>query len=205
MAVTCPVGFDADKLRQRMRAEYDRLAGEPEGHFHFHRGPEYASRMLRYNPDELARIPAECTASFAGVGNPHRIGPILPGETIVDVGCGAGMDLLLAAKRTGITGRAIGIDMTPVMIERAKCAALKTGVWQNVEIRRGTAEELSVQSGTIDVVISNGMVNLSCDKRRVFSEIYRVLRTGGRLYLADVVVQRELSLSARSDINLWVT
>jgi arsenite methyltransferase len=160
--------------------------------------------MLRYSPDELATIPAECTASFAGVGNPHRIGPIMPGETILDVGCGSGMDLLLAARRTGVTGRAIGIDMTPSMIERAKCAALKTGLWQNVEIRRGTAEELTVQSGTIDVVISNAMLNLSSDKRKVFSEIYRVLRPGGRLYLADVVVQRELSLSARSDINLWV-
>jgi arsenite methyltransferase len=160
--------------------------------------------MLRYRPDELATIPAECTASFAGLGNPHRIGPIIPGETILDVGCGSGMDLLLAARQTGVTGRAIGIDMTPSMIERAKCAALKTGLWQNVEIRRGMAEELSVQSGTIDVVISNGTVNLSTDKRQVFSEIYRVLRPGGRLYLADVVVQRELSLSARSDINLWV-
>jgi arsenite methyltransferase len=159
--------------------------------------------MLRYSPDELATIPAECTASFAGVGNPHRIGPIMPGETILDVGCGSGMDLLLAARRTGVTGRAIGIDMTPSMIERAKCAALKTGLWQNVEIRRGTAEELTVQSGTIDVVISNAMLNLSSDKRRVFSEIYRVLRPGGRLYLADVVVQRELSLDARSDIDLW--
>ena len=160
--------------------------------------------MLRYNPDELATIPAECTASFAGVGNPHRIGPIMPGETILDVGCGSGMDLLLAARRTGVTGRAIGIDMTPSMIERAKCAALKTGLWQNVEIRRGTAEELSVQSGTIDVVISNAMLNLSSDKRRVFSEIYRVLRPGGRLYLADVVVQRELSTSVRTNINLWM-
>ena len=114
------------------------------------------------------------------------------------------MDLLLAARRTGVSGRAIGIDMTPSMIERAKCAALKTGLWQNVEIRRGTAEELTVQSGTIDVVLSNAMLNLSSDKRKVFSEIYRVLRPGGRLYLADVVVQHELSLSARSDINLWV-
>jgi arsenite methyltransferase len=160
--------------------------------------------MLRYNPDELVTIPAECTASFAGLGNPHRIGPIVPGETILDVGCGSGVDLLLAARRTGVTGRAIGIDMTPSMIERAKCAALKTGLWQNVEIRRGTAEELTVQSGTIDVVISNAMLNLSSDKRRVFSEIYRVLRPGGRLYLADVVVQRELSTSVRTNINLWV-
>ncbi|HUD00157.1 MAG TPA: methyltransferase domain-containing protein [Candidatus Polarisedimenticolaceae bacterium] len=152
----------------------------------------------------MATIPAECTASFSGLGNLHRIGPIEPGETILDVGCGAGMDLLLAARRTGASGRAIGIDPTPAMIEHAKCAALKTGVWQNVTIRRGTAEELSLQSGTIDVVISNGMMNLSSDKRRMFSEIYRVLRPGGRLYLADVVVQRELSLSARSDINLWI-
>ena len=204
MAASCPRGFDIARLRKQVSQTYDRLAREPNGNFHFHRGPEYASRMLRYNPDELATIPAECTASFAGVGNPHRIGPIIPGETILDVGCGSGMDLLLAARRTGVTGRAIGIDMTPSMIERAKCAALKTGLWQNVEIRRGTAEELSVQSGTIDVVLSNGIVNLSSDKRRVFSEIYRVLRPGGRLYLADVVVQRELSLSARSDINLWV-
>jgi arsenite methyltransferase len=204
MAASCPRGFDIARLRKQVSQTYDRLAREPNGNFHFHRGPEYASRMLRYNPDELATIPAECTASFAGVGNPHRIGPIMPGETILDVGCGAGMDLLLAARRTGVTGRAIGIDMTPSMIERAKCAALKTGLWQNVEIRRGTAEELSVQSGTIDVVISNAMLNLSSDKRKVFSEIYRVLRPGGRLYLADVVVQRELSLSARSDINLWV-
>jgi arsenite methyltransferase len=160
--------------------------------------------MLRYDPTELAMIPEEASACFSGVGNPHSVGPIMPGETILDVGCGAGMDLLLATRRTGITGRAIGIDMTPAMIERAKCAALKTGVWQNVEIRRGKAEELSVQSGTIDVVISNGMVNLSPDKLSVFSEIYRVLRPGGRLYLADVVVQRELSFSARTDTNLWV-
>jgi arsenite methyltransferase len=204
MAASCPRGFDIAQLRKQVSQTYDRVAREPNGNFHFHRGPEYASRMLRYSPDELATIPAECTASFAGVGNPHRIGPIMPGETILDVGCGSGMDLLLAARRTGVTGRAIGIDMTPSMIERAKCAALKTGLWQNVEIRRGTAEELSVQSGTIDVVLSNGIVNLSSDKRKVFSEIYRVLRPGGRLYLADVVVQRELSLSARSDINLWV-
>jgi arsenite methyltransferase len=204
MAASCPRGFDIAQLRKQVSQTYDRVAREPNGNFHFHRGPEYASRMLRYNPDELVTIPAECTASFAGLGNPHRIGPIVPGETILDVGCGSGMDLLLAARRTGVTGRAIGIDMTPSMIERAKCAALKTGLWQNVEIRRGTAEELSVQSGTIDVVLSNGIVNLSSDKRKVFSEIYRVLRPGGRLYLADVVVQRELSLSARSDINLWV-
>ena len=159
--------------------------------------------MLRYDPTELAMIPDESTASFAGVGNPHRIGPIMPGETILDVGCGAGMDLLLAARRTGATGRAIGIDMTPSMIERAKRGALKAGLWEYVEIRRGIAEELPVERESIDVVISNSVLNLSPDKRTAFGEIYRVLKPEGRLYLADVVVQRELSLAARSDIDLW--
>jgi arsenite methyltransferase len=203
MAATCPVGFDVARLRQLIRAEYDRVARDPEGDFHFHRGPEYASRRLGYNPIELASIPAESAASFAGVGNPHRIGPIGPGETVVDVGCGAGMDLLLAARHTGPSGHAIGVDMTPSMLELVRRSALKTGLWENVEVRRGFAEELPVETETVDVVISNGVLNLSPDKRGAFGEIYRVLRPGGRLYLADVVVQRELSLAARSDIDLW--
>ena len=203
MATTCPVGLDVEKLRWLVRAEYDRVAREPEGDFHFHRGLEYAASMLSYHASELAALPEEATASFAGVGNPHRIGPINPGETVLDIGCGAGMDLLLAAKRTGVTGRAIGVDMTAAMIERAKRAAVKAGLWETVDIRRGTAEALPVESESIDVVISNGVLNLSPDKLRSFGEIYRVLKPGGRLYLADVVVQRELSLAARSDIDLW--
>ena len=203
MATTCPVGFDVDKLRQLVRAEYDRVAREPHGAFHFHRGPQYASRMLGYDAGELATLPEESTASFAGVGNPHRIGPIQPGESVLDIGCGAGMDLLLAARRTGSAGRAIGVDMTPAMIERAKRAAIKAAVWETVEIRRGMAEELPVDNESVDVVISNGVLNLSSDKLSAFGEIYRVLKPGGRLYLADVVVQRELSLAARSDVDLW--
>jgi arsenite methyltransferase len=203
MATTCPAGFNVDKLRGLVRAEYDRVAREPTGNFHFHRGPEYACRMLRYNPGELATIPSECTASFAGVGNPHRIGPIEPGETVLDIGCGAGMDLLLAARRTGSSGRAIGIDMTPSMLELAKRGALKASLWESIEVRRGIAEELPVTSESVDVVISNGVLNLSPDKDRAFREVYRVLRPGGRLHLADVVVQRELSLAARSDVDLW--
>ena len=159
--------------------------------------------MLRYDPDELATIPAECTASFAGVGNPHRIGPIEPGEIVLDIGCGAGMDLLLAARRASPSGHAIGVDMTPSMLELAKRGALKAGLWQSIEMRRGMAEELPVETESVDVIISNGVLNLSPDKDRAFREVYRVLRPGGRLYLADVVVQRELSLAARSDVDLW--
>lgn len=203
MASTCPVGFDVDRLRELVRAEYDRVAREPGGTFHFHRGPEYACRMLGYNPKELAAIPAESTAAFAGVGNPHRIGPINPGETVLDIGCGAGMDLMLAARRTGPSGKAIGVDMTPSMLELAKRGTLKAGLWENVEVRRGTAEGLPVESESVDIVISNGVLNLSPDKDRAFREVYRVLRPQGRLYLADVVIQRELSLAARSDVDLW--
>ncbi len=159
--------------------------------------------MLRYDPGELATIPTESTASFAGVGNPHRIGPIVPGETVLDIGCGAGMDLMLAARRSGPSGKAIGVDMTPAMLELAKRGALKAGLWQNTEVRRGIAEDLPVESGSVDVVISNGVLNLSPDKDRAFREVYRVLRPGGRSYLADVVVQRELSLETRSDLDLW--
>jgi arsenite methyltransferase len=203
MATKCPAGFDVAMLRQLVRAEYDRVAREPDGNFHFHRGPEYACGVLLYDADELALIPPEATASFAGVGNPHRIGPIEPGETVLDVGCGSGMDLILAARRVGRFGHAIGVDITPSMIELAKRSALKTGLWENIEVLRGSAEDLPVDNESVDIVISNGVINLSPDKLRALGEMYRVLKPGGRLYLADVVVQRELSLAARSDVDLW--
>jgi arsenite methyltransferase len=203
MAASCPTGFDIARLRKRVSQTYDRVAREPKGNFHFHRGLDYACRMLRYDPEELATIPGESTASFAGVGNPHRIGPIEPGESVLDIGCGAGVDLLLAARRAGPSGKAIGVDMTPSMLESAKRGALKAGLWENVEVRRGIAEDLPVETESVDVVISNGVINLSPDKDRAFREVCRVLRPGGRLYLADVVVQRELSLAARSDVDLW--
>ncbi len=203
MATTCPIDFDVERLQREVRATYDRVAREPEGEFHFHRGSDYACRFLRYDQEELKTLPEECTARFAGVGNPHRIGPIAPGETVLDIGCGAGMDLLLAARRTGPTGKAIGVEMTPAMCERAVSAAVTAGLWKIVDVRHGVAEELPVEDESIDVVISNGVLNLSPDKMSAFREIYRVLKPGGRLHLADVVVQRELSLAARSDVDLW--
>ena len=203
MALTCPIGFDVNEMQKQVRATYDRVVREPDGEFHFHHGLQYACELLGYDRQELETLPEECTARFAGVGNPHRIGPIESGETVLDIGCGAGMDLLLAARRTGPQGKAIGVDMTPAMRERAKASAIKAGVWKSVDIRAGTAENLPVEDASVDVIISNGVINLSPDKRRAFQEIVRVLRPGGRLYLADVVVQRELTLAARSDVDLW--
>jgi arsenite methyltransferase len=203
MALTCPVGFDVDRLRELVRDTYDRVAVSPAGVFHFHRGPDYAARFLGYDRAELATLPRTATARFAGVGNPVAIGPITPGQTVLDHACGAGMDLLLAARRVGPTGRAIGVDMTPGMREAARRAALEAGLGDRVEIREGFFEELPVESESVDVVLSNGVVNLSPDKERVFSEIARVLRPGGRLYLADVVVQREIKDEARHDPELW--
>lgn len=203
MAATCPMDFDIGELQRQVRATYDRVVREPNGEFHFHRGPDYACELLRYNREELETLPEESTTCFAGVGNPFRIGPIKSGETVLDIGCGAGMDLLLAARRTGPAGKVIGVDMTPAMREQATVAALKAGLWKTVEVRPGSTEALPVEDGTIDVVISNGVINLAPEKERAFQEISRVLRTGGRLYLADVAVQRELSLAARSDVDLW--
>jgi len=210
MALIAPDNFDSEYLREQVRVEYDRVAREPHGEFHFHRGPDYASTYLGYDPDELANLPEESTARFAGVGNPLRIGdatpglsPLKPGESVLDHACGAGMDLLLAAKRVGPSGRAIGVDMTQAMRDCAVAAADLAGLSAIVDIRDGFYENLPVDSNSIDVVISNGVLNLSPDKPRVVGEIARVLKPGGRLFLADVVVQRELSLKSRSNPDLW--
>lgn len=203
MAITCPIGFDVARLRDQVLATYDRVARDPRGEFHFHRGAAYAVEFLRYDAVELALLPKESTARFAGVGNPLRIGPIAPGETVLDHACGGGMDLLLAARRVAPEGRVIGVDMTPAMRDVATTAAAQAGFASMADIRAGFFEELPVEDESIDVVISNGVVNLAPDKGQVFREIHRVLRPGGRLHLADVVVQRELKQEVREDPDLW--
>ena len=202
METVCPVTLDTQRLRDEVTAIYSRVATEPEGEFHFHRGPEYAAQFLGYDPNELAALPSAATASFAGVGNPHSIDAISPGQTVVDIGCGAGMDVLLAAKRVGPSGRAIGVDMTLQMRESALNAAEAIGL-TSVEVRAGDAEALPVDDSSVDVVISNGVLNLVPDKKRAYAEIARVLRPGGRLLLADIAVEFELDEDTRSDIDLW--
>lgn len=204
MATSCPIGFDAARLRAEVSEMYAAVARDPAGDFHFHRGPAYAARLLGYNLAELQALPAEATASFAGVGNPLAIAPLAPGAVVVDVGCGAGTDLLLAARRVGPTGAAIGVDMTEAMADTARAAAARAGLG-NVEVRIGDAQALPVADGVADVVISNGVINLTTDKVEAFAEQYRALRPGGRLQLADIVVASELAESIRNDIDLWAS
>jgi arsenite methyltransferase len=202
MAFACPVGLNPKTLRSEISSLYERVAAEPEGNFHFHRGPAYAAEFLGYQIEELATLPRESTASFAGVGNPFTIAELREGETVIDIGCGAGMDLLIAAHRVGPRGRAIGVDMTDAMLERARASANCAGLG-HVELRKGEFTALPVENSSADVVISNGVFNLVPEKDRAFAEIARVLRPGGRLQLADIAVDADLSDDIRRNIDLW--
>ena len=202
MPTTCPIDFDVSRLRAEIQSIYARVATSPNADFHFHRGPRYASAVLGYDVGELGALPPEVTASFAGVGNPHAVAPIPEAATVLDVGCGAGTDLLLAARRVGPRGRAIGIDMTAAMREQARRGAIECGL-DNVEVREGDAGCLPLDDTSVDVVISNGVLNLVPQKERAVAEIWRVLRPGGRLQIADIIIGESLSDSALHDIDLW--
>jgi SAM-dependent methyltransferase len=198
----CPVDLDVSTLRAEVQTIYARVAAAPDGPFHFHRGSQYAIERLGYEAAELATLPANVTASFAGVGNPHAIERIPEGAVVLDIGCGAGTDLLLAARRVGPRGRAIGVDMTEAMRRRAAAGAAACGL-VNVDLRDGDATALPVDDRSIDVVISNGVLNLVPDKRRALAEIARVLKPGGRAQIADIVIGERLPESALRDIDLW--
>lgn len=194
-------GLDVVGLRQAIRAEYSTVATEPQRGFHFHTGRPLA-RLLGYEEAWLAGIPEPSIASFAGTGSPFSIAELSEGEHVVDVGCGAGIDSLIAARMVGPSGRVIGIDMTPAMLDKARASATAIGA-TNVEFRQGLAEELPVSDAWADVVISNGVLNLFPDKSAGLQEMARVLQPGGRLQIGDILVQKAVPQGAKRNIDLW--
>lgn len=193
--------LNVNELRQAVQEEYERVASEPDRGFHFHTGRPLAE-MLEYEPEWMRGLPEGAVESFAGTGNPFALGPIQPGDRVVDVGSGSGFDSLIAARMVGPEGRVVGVDMTPAMVEKASRSAQQMGL-QNVEFRQGYGEELPVDDDWADVVISNGVLNLMPDKEAGLGEMARVLRPGGRLQVGDILVEKEVPDSAKRDIDLW--
>ena len=196
-----PAKVDREQLRNQIQEKYVDVATEPEKGFHFHTGRPLA-KMLGYDDADVDWLPAPTVESFAGTGNPLSMGRLAEGERVLDLGCGAGFDSLLAARQVGPNGRVISVDMTDAMLEKTRAGAAALGL-QHLEARHGFAEDLPVDDGSVDVVISNGVINLCPDKMAVMKEVQRVLRPGGRIQIADIVVQKEVDQDAKDDIDLW--
>lgn len=194
-------GLDIEGLRRAIQEEYAVVAAEPDHGFHFHTGRRLA-RLVAYEDAWLDGIPESTVASFAGTGNPFSMGVLRDSERVVDVGCGAGIDSLIASKMVGPRGQVIGVDMTPSMLERARASALAIGA-SNVEFKLGYAEQLPVPDGWADVIISNGVMNLFPDKLAGLQEMARVLKPAGRVQIGDILVSKALPDSAKRDIDLW--
>lgn len=196
-----PPSIFLETLRCEIKREYAEVAQNPSRGFHFHTGRPLA-KLLGYDEALLEGIPERAIESLAGTGNPFALGPLAKGERVVDLGCGAGMDSLIAARMVGPEGSVVGIDMTPEMLEKAKASAEEMGL-ANARFEQGYIEEVPVEDGWADVVISNGVINLAPDKRKVLREIRRVLRPGGRMQIGDIIVQKAIPESARRNIDLW--
>jgi len=196
-----PIDLDVDALRDAIRDEYAAVADEPTRGFHFHTGRPL-TRIVGYRSEWLDGIPETAVASFAGTGNPFSIGVLQAGERVVDVGCGAGIDSLIAARMVGPDGQVVGVDMTPEMLARARRAADETGA-SNVEFRDGYMEALPVPDGWADVVVSNGVLNLTPDKLKALDEMARVLRPAGRLQIGDITIDTPVPEGSKQQIELW--
>jgi arsenite methyltransferase len=192
---------DAEALREQVRDKYREVAVDPHRTFHFHTGRPLAAR-LGYDDAAVDVLPDRAVESFAGVGNPFSLRRLESGERVVDVGSGAGFDSFIAAGQVGPSGRVVGIDMTPEMLAKSQATADALGL-RHVEFREGLAEELPVEDGRVDAVISNGVINLCADKQAVFADIRRVLRPGGWLQFADIANGRPVPPEALRDIDLW--
>ena len=195
------VAVDAEALREEVREKYREVATNPHGTFHFHTGRPLATR-LGYDAAVVDALPDAAVESFAGVANPLLLRPLRKGERVVDVGSGAGFDCFVAAHHVGPSGRVVGVDMTEEMLSKARATAASIG-FDHVEFRQGLAENLPVEDGWADAVISNGVINLCADKQTVLGEIYRVLRPGGHLEFADIANGRPVPEAAVQNIDLW--
>jgi len=199
--VAQPVDVDTAILRKAIQDEYKEVAKNPGKGFHFHTG-RTLTKIVGYKDEWFEGISEIAIESFAGTGNPFAMGELSAGEHVVDVGSGGGIDSLVAARMIGPGGKVIGIDMTPEMLEKARTAATESNL-ANVEFHEAYMEELPVPDGWADVVISNGVLNLAPDKQKVLAEMFRVLHPGGRLQIADILVDREVPEAAKRKIDLW--
>ena len=194
-------GLDVGLLKSEIKKTYACVATQPEDDFVFPTGRAWAAD-LGYPPQLLANVPETAAESFAGVANPFSLGALERGERVLDLGCGAGTDTLVAAQMVGVEGRVTGLDMTQEMLEKARSAAAEMGAG-NVELVESEAERLPFADEGFDVVISNGVIDLIPDKDAVFAELYRVLVPGGRIQVADVTIQNPVSEEGRRNIDLW--
>lgn len=198
---TADRNLDVAALETKVKAMYRSVALEPEGEFHFEMGRALAER-LGYSPTELDMIPSEAIASFAGVGHFFDLAKPRPGDKIVDLGSGSGMDTFVAALKVGPAGRVIGIDMTDEQLAKAERLRKAAGI-AHVEYRKGYIEKTGLTDATFDLVISNGVINLAPDKAAVFGEAARLMKPGGRLALADIVTEKPLPEGITCDATLW--
>ena len=192
---------DPVALREQVKSKYREVAADPTRTYHFHTGRGLA-RRLGYEDDAVDALPDRAVESFAGVANPFALRRLAPGERVVDMGSGAGFDSFLAAAQVGPTGRVVGVDMTPEMLEKSTATGTELGL-DHVEFRAGLVESVPVEDSWADVVISNGVINLCADKHAVLSEIRRVLRPGGWLQFADIANGLPVPEGALRDIDLW--